>query len=119
MLAFSWLAVPMNRHNLPGCESGHLRTHIDVKVIDQWPARCLPDGQALLGTLRDFRFYVDPKWPVRLDEYGAVMFVYQSDLAEQVATLGRVYVIPLSALRCKAGAVVSTATIAVCEAPQM
>jgi hypothetical protein len=67
---------------------------------------------------RDFRFYVDPNWPVRLDEYGTVMFVYQGDLAEQVATLGRVYVIPLSAWRCKAGAVVSTATIAVCEAPQ-
>ena len=67
---------------------------------------------------RDFRFGVDPNWPVRLDDYGAVMFVYHGDLAEHVVRLGLVYAIRLSAWRCKLAAVVSTAQIAICEPPR-
>ena len=32
-------------------ELGELRAHIDMKIVDQWPAQRLADGQALLGAL--------------------------------------------------------------------
>jgi hypothetical protein len=66
---------------------------------------------------RDFRFYVDQNWPARLDDYGAVMFVYHGDLAQDVTRLGLAYAIPLSAWRCRPAALVSSALIGVCEAP--
>ena len=66
---------------------------------------------------RDFRFKVDANWTTRLDDYGAVMFVYHGDLAQHVARLGLVYAIPLSTWRCRLAAVVSAAQIAVCEPP--
>ncbi|WP_454645540.1 hypothetical protein [Bradyrhizobium liaoningense] len=66
---------------------------------------------------RDFRFYVDSNWATRLDDYGAIMFVYHGDLAQHVASLGLTYAIPLSTWRCRPAALVSAAPIAVCEAP--
>src|ERR1700694_4431686 len=34
---------------MPASEPSELRTHIGMKILDQWPARYLPGGQALLG----------------------------------------------------------------------
>jgi hypothetical protein len=72
----------------------------------------------------DFRFIFDPNGHARfndfrLDDYGAVMFVYHGDLAQHVARLGLVYAIPLSPWRCRPAAVVSAAQIAVCEPPRL
>jgi hypothetical protein len=72
----------------------------------------------------DFRFIFDPNGHARfddfrLDDYGAVMFVYHGDLAQHVARLGLVYAVPLSPWRCRSAAVVSAAQIAVCEAPRL
>ena len=36
---------------VPTSEPSDLRTHIDMKIVDQWPAQHLPDGQAFLGAL--------------------------------------------------------------------
>jgi hypothetical protein len=36
---------------VPASEPSDLRTHIDMKIVDQWLAQHLPDGQALLGAL--------------------------------------------------------------------
>jgi hypothetical protein len=67
---------------------------------------------------RDFRFKVDQNSPVRLDDYGAVMFVYHGDLAQEVTRMGLVYAIPLSDWRCRFAALVSSAQIGVCEPPR-
>jgi hypothetical protein len=67
---------------------------------------------------RDYRLLVDPNWPTRLDDYGAVMFVYHGDLAQEVTRLGLAYAIPLSTWRCRPAASVSSAVIAVCEPPR-
>src|SRR3954451_12902775 len=36
---------------VPASEPSDLRTHIDLKIVDQWPAQHLPDGQAFHGAL--------------------------------------------------------------------
>jgi hypothetical protein len=67
---------------------------------------------------RDFWFGYDRSLPLHLEDYGAVMFVYQGDIDQKKRHLAEVYSVSLFTWSCKPATSVSNYTIAICDPPQ-
>jgi hypothetical protein len=64
---------------------------------------------------RDFRFYVYPAYPVNLNDFAAVMFIFHGDLEKEAERTARAYSTSFSGWSCKQAASISSYPVALCE----
>jgi hypothetical protein len=106
-------------------ESNHERPlSVDSAIMKggyAYSSRWLDPPSKIMSSMfsnRDFRFGQDRSLPLYLEDYGAVMFVYQGDIEQKKRHLADVYAISLLTWSCKPATTVSSYTIAICDRPR-